>query len=149
MLQKRPVDARFRSLFTPGRIGKLWVKNRIVRAPMLTGLGTSDGRVTERVANHYRELALGGTGVVIVEFAWVDNDASKSAMGQLGVSNAEHQPGLQWLAQVIKGNGARACLQIVHCGRQKFLGTRPYKSAYRIPWPDLHAPRGSLGRPFR
>ena len=69
MLQNRPVDARFRRLFTPGRIGKLWVKNRIVRAPMLTGLGTSDGCVTERLVNHYKELALGGTGVIIVEFA--------------------------------------------------------------------------------
>ena len=146
MLQKRPIDARFRKLFTPGYIGELWVKNRIVRAPMLTNLGSPDGCVTERLVNHYKELALGGAGVVIVEFAWVDNDASRAAMCQPGVSKADHQPGLHWLAQAIKANGARACLQIVHCGRQKFLGTRPYKSAYRVPWPDLHTPGGSLGR---
>lgn len=146
MLQKRPVDARFSKLFTPGYIGKMWVKNRIVRAPMLTNLGTPEGCITERSVNHYKELALGGAGVVIVEFSWVDNDASRAAMAQPGVSSPEHQPGLHWLASAIKGCGARACIQLAHCGRQKFLGTRPYKSAHRTPWPDLHAPRGSLGR---
>jgi 2,4-dienoyl-CoA reductase-like NADH-dependent reductase (Old Yellow Enzyme family)/thioredoxin reductase len=139
MLHKMPTDTRFQKLFTPGYIGGLWVKNRIVRSPMLTGLGTMDGSVTQRIVDHYKEFARGGAGLVIAEFAWVDNDASKAAMGQLGVSNAEHKPGLQWLADTIKGYGARACLQIVHCGRQKFLGTRPYKSAHRTPWPDLRA----------
>jgi len=148
MLQKKPVDARFRKLFTPGYIGKMWVKNRIVRSPMLSGLETRDGCVTERVVDHYKELASGGAGVVIVEFSWVDNDASKSAMGQPGISDAEHQPGLMWLANAIKGEGARAAIQIVHCGRQKFLGRRPYKSAYRVPWPDIyiHGGTGALGK---
>ena len=137
MLQKRPAEPRFQRLFTPGYIGKLWVKNRIVRSPMLSGLATTDGCITERVVNHYKEFARGGAGLVIVEFSWVDNDASKAAMGQPGVSDKEHKPGLQWLASAIKGCGARACLQIVHCGRQKFLARRPYKSAHRTPWPDI------------
>jgi 2,4-dienoyl-CoA reductase-like NADH-dependent reductase (Old Yellow Enzyme family)/thioredoxin reductase len=143
MLQKKPTDPRFRRLFTPGYIGKLWVKNRIVRSPMLSGLATTDGCITERVVDHYKEFARGGAGLVIVEFSWVDNDASKAAMGQPGVSDKEHKPGLQWLASAIKGCGARACLQIVHCGRQKFLGRRPYKSAHRTPWPDIRLFEGA------
>jgi len=146
MLEKRPTDPRFERLFTPGYIGKTWVKNRIVREPMLSGLAASDGCITERDIDHYKEFAKGGTGLIIVEFAWVDDDASKAAMGQPGVTNAEHQPGLMWLANAIKGCGARACIQIVHCGRQKFLGIRPYKSAHRTPWPDLYSPRGALGK---
>lgn len=143
MLQKRPVDARFQRLFTPGYIGKLWVKNRIVRSPMLSGLATTDGCITERVVEHYKDLARGGAGLVIVEFSWVDNDASKAAMGQPGVSDREHKPGLQWLASAINGCGARSCLQIVHCGRQKFLARRPYKSAHRTPWPDIRLFEGA------
>ncbi|MBW1802803.1 MAG: FAD-dependent oxidoreductase, partial [Deltaproteobacteria bacterium] len=148
MLQKRPVDLRFKKLFNPGYLGKMWVKNRIVRSPMLSVLGTPDGRVTERVINHYRELARGGAGVIIVEFSWVDNDASQSATGQLGICNAEHQPGLMWLAEAIKGEGARAAIQVVHSGRQRFLGRTPYKSAYRVPWPDLYkfGGVGALGK---
>ena len=143
MLQRRPVDARFERLFTPGYIGGLWVKNRIVRSPMLSSLASPDGCVTQRVVDHYKELARGGAGLVIVEFSWIDNDASKSAAGQPGVSDKEHKPGLRWLASAIQGCGARACLQIVHCGRQKFLARRPYKSAHRTPWPDIYLHEGA------
>jgi len=128
----------FPSLFTPGKIGSLEIKNRIVKAPQSTGMSNMDGSVTERLVRHYRELAKGGTGLVIVEYAYVDNIASKSAHCQLGISDKEHIPGLGWLADVIKDNGARAGIQIEHCGRQKFLGTKPMKSASQVPWPKIY-----------
>ena len=147
MLQKKQIiTTAFPRIFTPGFIGKLMVKNRLVRSPMQSSLGTPDGCVTERLINHYKEFARGGAGVVIVEHTYVDDKASKAAMCQLGASRLEHQPGLRWLAQTIKDNGAISCLQISHCGRQKFLGTGPYKSAHRTPWPDLHCPEGMIGK---
>lgn len=128
----------FPALFSPGRIGTLEVKNRILKAPQSTGLSNMDGSVSQRLVNHYKEIAKGGTGLVIVEYAYVDNIASKSAHCQLGISSNEHIAGLSWLASVIKENGAKAGIQIEHCGRQKFLGTKPIKSASRIPWPKLY-----------
>ena len=77
MLEKKPVDPRFQKLFTPGYIGKIWVKNRIVREPMLSCLSHSDGSITERDIDHYKEFAKGGTGLIIVEFTWVDDDAEE------------------------------------------------------------------------
>ncbi|MGB9792820.1 MAG: NADH oxidase, partial [Thermacetogeniaceae bacterium] len=129
---------KFPNLFSPGRIGTLELKNRIVKAPQSTGLSNMDGTVSERLIRHYRELARGGAALIIVEYAYVDNIASKSAHCQLGISSNEHIPGLAWLASVIKENGAKAGIQIEHCGRQKFLGTPPIKSASRIPWPKLY-----------
>ncbi|MGI6685242.1 MAG: FAD-dependent oxidoreductase [Bacillota bacterium] len=132
----------FPHLFSPAKIGNLEIKNRIVKAPQSTGLSNMDGSVSERLIRHYRELARGGTGLVIVEYAYVDNIASKSAHCQLGISDKEHIPGLGWLADVIKDNGARAGIQIEHCGRQKFLGTKPMKSASQIPWPKIYEAYG-------
>jgi len=129
--------ATFPALASPGRIGNLELKNRVVKAPQSTGLSNMDGTVSERLIRHYRELARGGTGMIVVEYAYVDNIASKSAHCQLGISDNEHIPGLAWLADVIKDNGSRAAIQIEHCGRQKFLGTPPIKSASAIPWPAL------------
>ncbi len=107
---------------------------------MATSLGARDGCVTERMVRYYREIARGGVGLVIVEYAYVDDKQSKSLMCQLGVSNVEHQPGLQWLASTIKANGARACLQIEHCGRQRFLiGMPPPKAPSRVPWEEIYA----------
>ena len=131
------MDKKFPNLFTPGKIGTLKVKNRIIKAPQSTGMSNVDGSVSERLIRHYRELARGGSGLIIVEYAYVDKIASKSAHCQLGICDNEHIPGLAWLADTIKDNGAKAGIQIEHCGRQKFLGTQPIKSSSRIPWPAL------------
>ena len=130
-------EHKFPHLFEPGQIGSLSLKNRIVKAPQSSGLSNMDGTVSERLINHYQRLAQGGTAMIVVEYAYVDNIASKSAHCQLGISNDEHIPGLAWLAETIKENGAVAAIQIEHCGRQKFLGIPPIKSASSIPWPAL------------
>ena len=137
----------FENLARPGKIGSLEIKNRVVKAPQSTGMSNADGTVSERLIRHYRELAKGGTGLIIVEYAYVDNIASKSAHCQLGISSNDHIPGLAWLADVIKDNGSRAAIQIEHCGRQKFLGTPPIKSASPIPWPALEARVGKAAIP--
>lgn len=134
----------FPHLFSPAKIGNLEIKNRVVKAPQSTGLSNMDGSVSERLIRHYRQLAKGGTGLIIVEYAFVDNIASKSAHCQLGISNKEHIPGLGWLADVIKDNGAAAGIQIEHCGRQKFLGTMPMKAASQIPWPKIYDAYGTV-----
>ncbi|MFC1910789.1 NAD(P)/FAD-dependent oxidoreductase [Chloroflexota bacterium] len=138
MLVKKPVDSRFKKLFTPGYIGDMWVKNRIVRSPMLTNLALNDGSISQRHIDHYTEFALGGAGMVIVEYCYIDDIAARANDGQIGASNATHQNGLYWLANTIKSGGARAILQMAHAGRQRFNATQPFKSAYSRPWPDIY-----------
>lgn len=132
----------FPNLFSPAKIGNLVIKNRVVKAPQSTGLSNMDGTVSERLLRHYKELAKGGTGLIIVEYAYVDKIASKSAHCQLGISDKEMIPGLSWLADVIRDNGAVPGIQIEHCGRQKFLGTQPIKSSSSIAWPSLYQQYG-------
>lgn len=132
------MKACFPHLSEPGRIGTIELPNRVIKAPQATGLSNMDGSVSERLMRHYREMARGGTGLIMVGYAYVDDIASKSYPGQLGISADEHIPGLAWLADTIKDNGALAGIQLEHCGRQKFLGTLPIKSASAIPWPALY-----------
>lgn len=137
----------FTHLFTPGRIGTLSLKNRIFKAPTSTGMSNPDGSVTERLIRHYREAAAGGVAMVIAEYAYIDNIASKSAHCQLGISCDDHVSGLAWLVEVIKEQGARAAIQLEHCGRQKFLGTPPIKAASAVPWAALEARCGKSAVP--
>ncbi len=127
----------FPTLFSPAKIGNLEVKNRIMKAPQSTGMSNMDGSVSERLVRYYADQAAGGTGLIIVEYAYVDNIASKSAHCQLGISTNDHIPGLAWLAGVIRDKGAVPGIQIEHCGRQKFLGTQPIVAPSAIPWPKL------------
>jgi 2,4-dienoyl-CoA reductase-like NADH-dependent reductase (Old Yellow Enzyme family)/thioredoxin reductase len=132
------VNTTFPRLFEPGQIGNVRLKNRLVKAPQHTGLANPDGSVTDRLLRHYKELALGGVGLVVVEYAWVDNDASKASPCQLGIASIEHTPGLSLLAQTIKANGAKASIQISHAGRQRFTLAQP-KAASPVPWEELYA----------
>ena len=136
------MNTRYPGLFEPGLIRNLKTKNRIVKAPQHTGLCNPDGSVTERLIRYYKEVALGGAGLVIVEYSWIDYDASKASACQLGVSSVDHIPGLSILAQTIQANGAKAALQIAHCGAHKWDGRPPIKAPSRVPW-DFLRPIGA------
>ena len=127
----------FPHLFTPGRIGSLTLKNRILKAPQSSGMSNMDGTVSERLVRYYRDQAAGGAGCIVVEYAYVDDIGAKSAHCHLGISSNEHIPGLAWLAENIREMGSVPGIQIEHCGRQKFLGTQPICAPSAIPWPKL------------
>ncbi|MFC2046991.1 FAD-dependent oxidoreductase [Chloroflexota bacterium] len=139
MLQRKPVDSRFPKLFQPGYMGKLWIKNRIVKAPTVTCLASGEGEVTEALIRHYKELARGGSGLVIVEMTYIDEIASKRMEGAIGASKNEHKPGLSRLASAIKANGAKACLQIAHSGRQVSPSATVIKAPSQVPWEEIYA----------
>jgi 2,4-dienoyl-CoA reductase-like NADH-dependent reductase (Old Yellow Enzyme family)/thioredoxin reductase len=132
------MQQRYPRLFEPGRIGNLELKNRILKAPQHTGLANPDGSVTDRMLRYYRQVAQGGVAMVIVEYAWIDDDASRASPCQLGIARIDHIPGLSLLADTIKANGAKAAIQISHAGRQRFILEQP-KAASDVPWPEITA----------
>lgn len=132
------METGFPRLFEPGMMGNVGLKNRVIKAPQHTGLANPDGSVTERMLRYYKDVAMGGVGMVIVEYAWIDNDASKASPCQLGISRMEHIPGLSLLAQTIQANGAKAAIQISHAGRQKFTLDRPIKAPSTVPWEEIY-----------
>jgi 2,4-dienoyl-CoA reductase (NADPH2) len=108
---------KFQKLFSPIKIGRLELPNRIVSPPMSSG-STNDGFVTDRMLALYRQLAGSGSGLVIVEDAMVDRPIGKSQIEGVAIDDDKYIPGLTQLADTIKALGARAALQISHGGRQ-------------------------------
>lgn len=133
------MQTKFPKLFEPGLIGSVRLKNRVIKAPQHTGLANPDGSVTDRMIRYYKDVALGGVSMVIVEYAWIDNDASRASPCQLGIASMDHIPGLSLLAQTIQANGAKAAIQISHAGRQKFTLSRPIKAPSTVPWEEIYA----------
>ncbi len=133
------MGVKFPKLFEPGFVGKMRIKNRLVKAGGQTGFADQDGYVTERQTIHYKELAMGNVGLIIVGCCCVDNKASKGLDLQLSASGDEYLPGLSRLATIIQENGAKAALQIEHAGRQVSLTTLPAKAPSRIPWEAMYA----------
>ena len=131
-----PTAPAFPRLFEPGRIARIALKNRIIKAPQHTGLANPDGSITDRLLRYYKEVAGGGCALIVAEYAWVDDLYSRASPCQLGISRMDHVPGLSLLADTIKTQGVAAGIQISHAGRQRFILEQP-KAASEVPWPEI------------
>jgi 2,4-dienoyl-CoA reductase-like NADH-dependent reductase (Old Yellow Enzyme family)/thioredoxin reductase len=127
-------------LFEPFQIKNVNLRNRIVMPPMGSRLALPDGAVSETLINYYEERARGGVGLIIVEYSYIDDKASKAIPGQLGVYDEKLIPLLNELAERIKAYGARVGLQINHAGRatsKAIIGRKPLSpSALTVPRGD-------------
>ncbi len=108
----------YKALFSPIRIGKLMVKNRLVMSPMVVSLANKSGEVTNELINYYAARARGGVGLIIVEAACVDVPAGREALGQLNINELSYVTGLARLAAEIKAYSCPAFIQLFHAGRQ-------------------------------
>ena len=107
--------AQYERLFSPGRIGTMKLKNRIVYPPMGTNVCTFEGDVTERLKAYHAARAAGGVGLDIVENAAVDTKASGARLPfGLNIDDDRYIPGLKELVDVVHKGGAKACLQLYH-----------------------------------
>jgi 2,4-dienoyl-CoA reductase (NADPH2) len=105
------------ALFSPFELAGLTLKNRVVMAPMSTSLGGTDGSVTPAGIAFYRERALGGFGLIIVEFTSVDPSTGRTEEHQLSLDSRRNLDGHIRLVNAIHEGGAKAFLQLQHGGR--------------------------------
>lgn len=101
-----------KTLFESFQIRNTTVKNRLVLPPMVTYSGDEAGQ--PRV-DHYRRIAAGGMGLVIVEATCVA-DGGQLGTGQIGIWDDRHIDGLKQIADAIHAGGAAALIQIHHAG---------------------------------
>jgi 2,4-dienoyl-CoA reductase-like NADH-dependent reductase (Old Yellow Enzyme family) len=103
------------SLFTPGKIGPLTLKNRVLMASMTTRTADKDGFVTEDSIAYYAARASGGVGLITVEMAAPER-AGKHRHFELGISDDKFVPGLRKLVDAIHDAGSKAGIQLGHGG---------------------------------
>ena len=107
----------FKHLLSPGRIGQLELRNRIIMTPMGSNLSQVDGHCGERIQAYYEARASGGAGMLIVGVAAIAWPAGSCNPNQVAISSDEFMPGLGALAQRIKQHGCRAAVQLQHAGK--------------------------------
>ena len=107
----------FDRLFSSLEVGGLTLANRIVMAPLYLGYAGEGGRVTPLLLEHYRLMGQSGAALITVENATVDHPLGSGSNRTIRADADDHLQGLTQLAEVIKKQGALACLQINHAGR--------------------------------
>ncbi len=104
-------------LFEPKSIGRMSVKNRLVRAPTVEKLATDDGHCTPKLMDLYIRLAEGGVGMVITGGAYVQRNG-KGLPRQIGLHRDEVINGYRKLTDRMHHYGIKIIAQLFHCGRQ-------------------------------
>ena len=101
-------------LFSPLQVKNMELANRIVFPPMANNLADDDGKVTQRLFDHYAARAK-QVGLIIVEHSYV-NPTGRINNNQLGIHTDDCVAGLAELVEVIHKAGTKCGIQITHAG---------------------------------
>ena len=106
----------FPNLLSPGSIGPMRLRNRIVMAPMGDRLANDDGTISDRQARYLEARARGGAGLLLIGSVAVSYPSGAYASCQTAISEERFVPGLRALAERVHAHGARLGAQLVHDG---------------------------------
>lgn len=106
-------------LFSPFRIRKMELANRVVMPPMGTSLASPDATVSEALLAYMKRQAKGGAGLIITEITAV-HPSGIVWESQLGAYDDRFIPGLKKLADVVHEAAGKVALQLHHAGRESF-----------------------------
>ena len=136
----------YETLFQPGRIGTLELKNRLVMPAMNSHYADEEHHFTEQALNYYGERALGGFGLLITEFLCVSEEGLAYPM-QAAIYDDRFIPSLSRLTERIHQNGGKIFAQLHHGGRMQGKGSTslPAVGASAIPDASNMIPVHQLG----
>ena len=104
-------------LTSPGFIGRMELKNKIIMAPMGSNFAGEDGHTTEQLESYYEERAKGGVGLIILETSAITWPAGASMPYMIGFSKDEFVSDLKSLTQRVHQHGAKIAAQLNHSGK--------------------------------
>ena len=107
-------------IFTPCEIGPITLRNRVIRSAAFENMAYGN-RPSEDLYNYHTAVARGGVGMTTVAYAAV-NQSGLSFAGQLWMRE-EIVPELKRLTDGIHAYGAKASIQLGHCGNMTHRAT--------------------------
>jgi 2,4-dienoyl-CoA reductase-like NADH-dependent reductase (Old Yellow Enzyme family) len=121
--EARPVQmnaANALSFMQAGRIGKLVLKNRLVRAATSETMATDDGAATDELINLYSDLARGGAGLIITGHIYVEPRGQYEPR-QLGLDHDSRIAPLARVTDAVHRNGGIIFAELSHAGSQSLI----------------------------
>ena len=125
-------------LFSPGKIGNVQIKNRIIRSATWVAKATIDGYVTKDLIKIFKDLAEGGTGLIISGYLAVD--ALGAATRRMAcLYDDSYISGQKKLVKAVHENlDVKIAAQIAHTGNGAFIfGNKNFKPVGPSPMINL------------
>lgn len=108
------------TLFTPSNIGPVQLRNRTIRSAAFEGMG-KDNNPTQALKDYHVSVAKGGVGMTTLAYAGICRSAL-SFNSQLWL-RPEIVPSLKEITDEVHKYGAKASIQIGHCGNMTHKST--------------------------
>jgi 2,4-dienoyl-CoA reductase-like NADH-dependent reductase (Old Yellow Enzyme family) len=101
-------------LLSPGRIGTMELRNRIVSCPMGDRLANDDGTVSDAHLEYFAARARGGAALIMLGSVAVTYPEGAYAREQMAIAHDGHIAGYAALAERVHAHGAKVAAQLVH-----------------------------------
>jgi 2,4-dienoyl-CoA reductase-like NADH-dependent reductase (Old Yellow Enzyme family)/thioredoxin reductase len=115
-------NMKYPKLFSPVRIGRLEIKNRVTMTAMGVNLAAAGGGVSDNVVAFYEARARGGVGLIVAGICRVMDGPGAAQTCQLAARNVGDLEGLERLANAVHKYGTRIFIQLQHPGGNYDLG---------------------------
>ena len=107
-------------LFTPASIGPVTLRNRTIRSAAFEGM-CDNNAPTQKLYDYHRSVAAGGIGMTTLAYASVTRNGL-SFKHQLWMRPEIVKP-LRRITDAIHAEGAKASIQLGHCGNMSHRST--------------------------
>ena len=101
--------------FSSTILGQLTLKNHFIRSATWDGMGFSDGSFSPAQVELYRNLSLGGAGLLTTGFIAVTPQGRRNREQNL-LCESRHGQSLRKVVEVVKREEVALVAQLVHCG---------------------------------
>ena len=128
----------YEHLLSPGSIGKVVMRNRVVLPPLEVGMANFDGTPSEQLISYYEERARGGLGLLITGITRVNERHGAGLPRQLAMSSDRHIAPFTRMVDRVHAQGAKIFCQLHHPGRQSnslMIGSWPAMELIGRAWP--------------
>ena len=124
-------------LFTPYKLGPITLRNRIIRSAAFENMARANAP-TKELQDYHVSVARGGVGMTTVAYCAVDL-SGVSFDGQLYV-RPEIIPDMKKMTDAIHAEGAKASIQLGHCGNMTHFYTCHCIPVSADTWFNLYSP---------
>ncbi len=109
--------------FTPVRVGRYTVPNRLVMAPMTRSRANLDGTPGDLAAEYYAQRA--SVGLIVTEGTQPSDDG-QGYLATPGIYTHAHIAGWNNVTAAVHDKGGRIFIQIMHAGRMSHPDNTPH-----------------------
>ncbi len=109
--------SQYTHLLSPGQLGPIDLRNRIILSPMGDNFADEEGYCTEQMQAYYEARAAGGAGLIIMGVVSIAFPHGTAEPFQCAVSDDKYIPSLAKLAERVHRHGSKVAMQIQHAGK--------------------------------